>query len=62
MAAHLSKDHSCSTYTITGKPYQHTTPLYINCKGNHFANSKDYKILKAAKLVYSTSLEGSIEE
>jgi len=31
-------------------------------KENHFANSKDCEILKAAKLVDSTSLEGSIEE
>ena len=60
-AAHLSKDHSCSTCTITGKPCQHTTSLCINCKGNHFANSKDCEILKAAKLVRSTSLEGMEE-
>ena len=39
-----------------------TTPLYINCKENHFANSKDCETLKAAKLVRSTNLEGSIEE
>jgi len=31
-AAHLSKDHSCSTCVITGKPCKHTTPLCINCK------------------------------
>ena len=40
-----------------GKPYKHTTPLCINCKENHFANSKDYKILKAAKLVREDSME-----
>ncbi|OCK86593.1 uncharacterized protein K441DRAFT_598718, partial [Cenococcum geophilum 1.58] len=51
-ATHLSKDHSYSTYTIISKPCQHTTPLYINCKGNHFANSKDCETLKAAKLVH----------
>ena len=45
-----------------GKPCKHTTPLYINCKEKHFANSKDYKTLKAAKLVYSTSEEVFIEE
>jgi hypothetical protein len=61
-AAHLSKDHSCSTCIITGKPCKHTTPLCINCKENHFANSKDCEILKAARLVDNTSLEGSMEE
>ena len=58
-AAHLSKDHSCSTCIITGKPYKHTTPLYINYKEKHFANSKDCGILKVAKLVRK---EDSIEE
>ena len=52
-AAHLSKDHSYSTCIIIGKPYKHTTPLCINCKENHFANSKDCETLKAAKLVYN---------
>src|SRR6266436_8898509 len=61
-AAHLSKDHSCSICNITGKPYKYTTPLYINCKEKHFANSKDCEVLKAAKLVDSTSVEGSMEE
>ncbi len=61
-AAHLSKDHSCPTCIIIGKPCKHTTPLCINCKENHFANSKDCETLKAAKLVHSTSLEGSMEE
>ena len=61
-AAHLSKDHSCSTYTITGRPYKHTTPLCINYKEEHFANSKDYETLKAARLVHSTREEGSMEE
>ena len=42
-AAHLSKDHSCSTYIITGKPCKHTTPLCINYKESYFANSKDYR-------------------
>ncbi|OCK91900.1 uncharacterized protein K441DRAFT_572528, partial [Cenococcum geophilum 1.58] len=50
-AAYLSKDYSCSTCIIIGKPCQHTTPLCINCKEKHFTNSKDYKTLKAAKLV-----------
>jgi len=45
-----------------GKAYKHTTPLCINCKEKHFANSKDCKTLKAAKLVYSTSVENYIEE
>ena len=45
-----------------GKPYKHATPLYINYKEKHFTNSKDCETLKAAKLVYSTSGEGSIEE
>ena len=45
-----------------GKPYKHTTPLYINYKEKHFANSKDYKTLKVAKLVHSTSEEVFIEE
>jgi hypothetical protein len=58
-AAHLSKDHSCSTCIITGKPCQHTTPLCINCKEKHFANSKDCETLKAAKLVRE---EDSMEE
>ena len=62
MAAHLSKDHSYSTCIITGKPYKHTTPLCINYKEKHFANSKDCKILKAAKLVDSTRVEDSIED
>jgi hypothetical protein len=61
-AAHLSKDHSCSTCTITGKPCKHTTPLCINCKESHFANSKDCETLKAAKLVHSTSREDCMEE
>ena len=61
-AAHLSKDHSCSTYIIIGKPYKYTTPLYINCKESYFANSKDCKTFKAAKLVHSTSREEYIEE
>src|SRR6266567_3245596 len=61
-AAHLSKDHSCSTCVITGKPCKHTTPLCINCKEKHFANSKDCETLKAAKLVRSTSVEDSMEE
>jgi hypothetical protein len=51
-AAHLSKDHSCSNCNITGRPCEHTTPLCINCKEKHFANSKDCESLKAAKLVY----------
>jgi hypothetical protein len=51
-AAHLSKDHSCSSCIITGRPCEHTTPLCINCKEKHFANSKDCESLKAAKLVY----------
>ena len=51
-AAYLSKDHSCPIYNITGRPYEHTTPLYSNYKENHFANSKDCKSLKAAKLVH----------
>jgi hypothetical protein len=59
MATHLSKDYSCSTCIITGKPYQHTTPLYINYKEKHFANSKDCETLKAAKLVRE---EDSMEE
>ena len=50
-AAYLSKDHSYSTYIIIGKPYQHTTPLYINYKEKYFTNSKDYKTLKVAKLI-----------
>ena len=62
MAVHLSKDYSCSTYIIIGRPYKYTTPLCINCKEKHFADNKDYKIFKAAKLVHSTSLEGSMEE
>ena len=52
-AAHLSKDHSCSTCIIIGKPCQYTTPLCINYKEKYFANSKDCETLKAAKLVYN---------
>ena len=52
-ATHLSKDHYCPICLISGKPCKHTTPLYINCKEKHFANSKDYKTLKAAKSVYN---------
>src|SRR6266576_4434581 len=59
--AHLFKDHSYPTCIIIGKPCKHTTPLCINCKENHFANSEDYENLKAAKLVRSTSLDGSME-
>ena len=54
---YLLKDHSCSTYIITGKPCKYTTPLYINCKENYFTNSKDCEILKAAKLVRKDSIE-----
>ena len=50
-AIYLSKDYSYSTYIIIGKPYKHTTPFYINYKENHFANSKDSKTLKVAKLI-----------
>ncbi|OCL00594.1 uncharacterized protein K441DRAFT_719720, partial [Cenococcum geophilum 1.58] len=50
------KDHSCSTCIITGRPCQHTTPLCINCKEKHFANSKDCETLKAAKLVREEDL------
>ena len=56
-AAYLSKDHSCFTYITTGKPCKHTTPLCINCKENHFTNSKDCETLKAAKLVCEDSME-----
>ncbi|OCK88178.1 uncharacterized protein K441DRAFT_739512, partial [Cenococcum geophilum 1.58] len=58
-AAYLSKDRSCFTCIITGRPCQHTTPLYINCKEKYFANSKDCKTFKAAKLVRE---EDSMEE
>ena len=51
-AAHLSKDYFYLSCNIIGKPCKHTTPLCINCKEKHFANSKDYKNLRAAKLVY----------
>ncbi|OCK87555.1 uncharacterized protein K441DRAFT_593676, partial [Cenococcum geophilum 1.58] len=61
-AVYLFKDYFYSTYIIIGKPYKYTTPLCINCKENYFANSKDCEVLKAAKLVGSTSLKGSIEE
>ena len=47
---------------IIGRPCKHTTPLCINCKEKRFTNSKNYKTLKAAKLVYNTSLEDSMEE
>jgi len=47
---------------VIGKPYKHTTPLYINYKEKHFTNSKDYEILKVAKLVDSTSVEDSMGE
>jgi hypothetical protein len=52
-AAHLSKDHCCPTCLISGRPCEHTTPLCINCKEKHFANSKDCENLRAAKLVYA---------
>jgi hypothetical protein len=61
-AAHLSKDHCCPTCLISGRPCKHTTPLCINCKEKHFANSRDCENLRAAKLVYSTSVEESMEE
>ncbi|OCK94120.1 uncharacterized protein K441DRAFT_562520, partial [Cenococcum geophilum 1.58] len=51
--------HCCPTYIAVGKPYKHTTPLCINCKEKHFANSKDCETLKAAKLIRE---ENSIEE
>ncbi|OCK88500.1 uncharacterized protein K441DRAFT_427272, partial [Cenococcum geophilum 1.58] len=40
-AVYLSKDHYYPTCLIMGKPYKHTTPLYINCKEKYFTNSKD---------------------
>jgi hypothetical protein len=61
-AAHLSKDHCCPTCLISGRPCKHTTPLCINYKEKHFANSRDCENLRAAKLVHSTSVEESIEE
>jgi len=42
-----------------GKPCKHTTPLYINCKEKHLANSKDCETFKAAKLIRE---EDSMEE
>ena len=62
MAVHLSKNYCCPIYLTLGKPCKHTTPLCINYKEKHFANSKDCKTLKAAKLVHSTSIENSIKE
>ncbi|OCK86694.1 uncharacterized protein K441DRAFT_598225, partial [Cenococcum geophilum 1.58] len=61
-AIYLFKDYTCLTCIIIGKPYKHTTPLCINYKEKHFANSKDCETLKVAKLVRSTSVEDSIEE
>ena len=58
-AAYLSKDHACPTCIIIGKPCKYTTPLCINCKEKHFANSKDCETLKAAKLIRE---EDSMEE
>ena len=52
-AAYLSKDHPCPTCLILGRPCEHTTPLCINYKEKHFANSKDCENLRAAKLVYA---------
>ena len=52
MAIHLSKDHTCPTYIITGKLCKHITPLYINCKEKQFVNSKECKSLKTAKLIH----------
>ena len=62
VAAYLSKDYYCPTCLILGRPCNHTTSLCINCKEKHFANSKDCKNLRVAKLVHYTSVEGSIEE
>ncbi|OCK88415.1 uncharacterized protein K441DRAFT_738548, partial [Cenococcum geophilum 1.58] len=45
-AAYLSKDYSCSTYIIIGKPCQHTTPLCINCKENTLLIVKTVRLLK----------------
>ena len=49
--AHLFKNCFYSICVIIGKLYKYITPFYINCKEKYFANSKNYKILKAAKLV-----------
>ena len=61
-AAYLLKDYYYPTCLIMGKAYKYSTPLCINYKGKHFANSRDCENLRAAKLVYSTSVEDSIEE
>ncbi|OCK94931.1 uncharacterized protein K441DRAFT_558725, partial [Cenococcum geophilum 1.58] len=60
-AVYLSKNHYCPICLTMGKSYKHTAPLCINCKEKRFANSKDYKTLKVAKLV-DTSLEDFIKE
>ncbi|KAF2271221.1 uncharacterized protein EI97DRAFT_343570, partial [Westerdykella ornata] len=38
--AHKTQEHNCLECSSKGRPYKHTIPKCVNCKGGHFANSK----------------------
>ncbi|KAJ8069557.1 hypothetical protein OCU04_003207 [Sclerotinia nivalis] len=44
---HTTADHFCLICQAKGKPCQHLVIKYANCKGEHKANSKAYKIYQA---------------
>ena len=51
-ASHKTLEHRCSLCSTTGRPCEHTSAHCVNCKGKHFANSKDCDIWKAAKNIH----------
>lgn len=51
-APHKTEEHKCLSCNSIGKACTHTIAKCINCKGSHFANSKDCEVLKAAKNIH----------
>lgn len=51
-APHKTGEHQCSSCNTIGRPCEHTVAKCINCKGTHFANSKDCEVWKSAKNIH----------
>ena len=51
-APHKTREHQCSSCNTIGRPCEHTVAKCINCKGTHFANSKDCEVWKSAKNIH----------
>lgn len=51
-APHKTGEHQCSSCNTIGRPCEHTVAKCINCKGTHFANSKDCEVWKTAKNIH----------